>query len=107
MNRTVFSASRSTGTSRLQLSRLNLFNSGARNAAQQRPASPAVPSAGAHTDSHSNDSEVAMSATARNLVLTESQAACLTALRDGKKSMPAVAIQAKLDLIKTAKELGE
>jgi Mn-dependent DtxR family transcriptional regulator len=43
---------------------------------------------------------------ARNLVLTKSQAACLIALRRRKGSKTEIAIQAKLDLIKTATELG-
>jgi hypothetical protein len=43
---------------------------------------------------------------ARSLALTESQAACLIALRNGKVSKPEIAIQAKLDLIKTATALG-
>jgi len=38
--------------------------------------------------------------------LTESQAACLIALRDGKVSKPEIAIHAKLDLSKTATALG-
>ena len=37
---------------------------------------------------------------------TKSQAACLIALRKGKVSKPEIAIQAKLDLIKTARALG-
>ena len=43
---------------------------------------------------------------ARGLVLTKSQAACLIALRNGKVSKTEIAIQAKLDLIKTATALG-
>ena len=43
---------------------------------------------------------------ARGLVLTKSQAACLIALRNGKVSKSEIAIQAKLDLIKTAAALG-
>jgi hypothetical protein len=43
---------------------------------------------------------------ARSLALTESQAACLIALRNGKVSKPEIAIQVKLDLIKTATALG-
>jgi len=43
---------------------------------------------------------------AGNLVLSESQAACLIALRHRKDSKTTIAIQAKLDLIKTATELG-
>jgi len=43
---------------------------------------------------------------ARSLALTKSQAACLIALRNSKASKPEIAIQAKLDLIKTAKALG-
>ncbi len=43
---------------------------------------------------------------ARNLILTKSQAACLIALRNGKDSKTEIAIQAKLDLIKTATELA-
>jgi DNA-binding IclR family transcriptional regulator len=43
---------------------------------------------------------------ARSHVLTESQAACLVALRNGKISKSEIAIQAKLDLIKTATALG-
>src|SRR5450631_4605389 len=47
-----------------------------------------------------------MTSRARNLVLTKSQAACLIALRRRKDSKPEIAIQAKLDLTKTATELG-
>jgi Mn-dependent DtxR family transcriptional regulator len=47
-----------------------------------------------------------MTPKARNLVLTKSQAACLIALRHRKDSKTEIAIQAKLDLIKTATELG-
>jgi Mn-dependent DtxR family transcriptional regulator len=43
---------------------------------------------------------------ARSVALTEPQAACLIALRNGKLSKPEIAIQAKLDLIKTATALG-
>jgi DNA-binding IclR family transcriptional regulator len=43
---------------------------------------------------------------ARSPVLTKSQAACLIALRNGKVSKPEIAIQAKLDLNKTATALG-
>jgi DNA-binding IclR family transcriptional regulator len=43
---------------------------------------------------------------ARNLVLTKSQAACLMALRDGKTFKTTIAIQAGLDLTKTAAALG-
>lgn len=43
---------------------------------------------------------------ARSLALTKSEAACLIALRNGKVSKPEIAIQAKLDLIKTARALG-
>jgi hypothetical protein len=43
---------------------------------------------------------------ARSPALTKSQAACLIALRNGKVSKPEIAIQAKLDLIKTARALG-
>ena len=43
-----------------------------------------------------------MASKARNLVLTKSQAACLIALRRRKDSKPEIAIQAKLDLTKTA-----
>ena len=46
-----------------------------------------------------------MTSKARDLVLTKSQAACLIALRNGKVSKTEIAIQAKLDLIKTATEL--
>jgi hypothetical protein len=46
-----------------------------------------------------------MTSKARNLVLTKSQAACLIALRRRKDSKPEIAIQAKLDLTKTATEL--
>jgi predicted transcriptional regulator len=41
----------------------------------------------------------------RNFVLTESQAACLAALRSRKESKTKIAIQAKLDLEKAAKAL--
>jgi len=47
-----------------------------------------------------------MTPKAQNLVLTKSQAVCLIALRHRKDSKTAIAIQAKLDLIKTATELG-
>ncbi len=43
---------------------------------------------------------------ARSHALTESQAACLIALRNGKVSKPDIAIQAKLDLRKTTAALG-
>jgi DNA-binding IclR family transcriptional regulator len=43
---------------------------------------------------------------ARSFALTRSQAACLIALRNGKVSNSEIAIQAKLDLIKTATALG-
>ena len=43
---------------------------------------------------------------AENLVLTKSQAACLMALRDGKHFKSKIAIQAGLDLVKTAAALG-
>ena len=43
---------------------------------------------------------------ARTLVLTKSQAACLIALRNDRVSKPEIAIQAKLDLTKTAAALG-
>jgi hypothetical protein len=43
-----------------------------------------------------------MTPTGRNLVLTKSQAACLIALRHRKNSKTEIAIQAKLDLVKTA-----
>ena len=39
---------------------------------------------------------------ARNFTLTHSQAACLIALRRCKDSKTKIAIEAKLDLIKTA-----
>jgi len=42
---------------------------------------------------------------ARNLILTESQAACLIALRHCKDSQSTIAIEAKLDLAKTATAL--
>ena len=53
-----------------------------------------------------NQSEADMPLKARGLVLTKSQAACLIALRNGKVSKSEIAIQAKLDLIKTAAALG-
>jgi Mn-dependent DtxR family transcriptional regulator len=43
---------------------------------------------------------------AGNLVLTKSEAACLMALRDGKHFKSKIAIQAGLDLVKTAVALG-
>jgi DNA-binding IclR family transcriptional regulator len=46
-----------------------------------------------------------MTSKARNIVLTKSQAACLIALRRRKDSKTEIAIQAKLDLIKTATAL--
>ena len=46
-----------------------------------------------------------MDSKVRNLVLTESQAACLAALRSRKESKTKIAIQAKLDLEKAAKAL--
>jgi hypothetical protein len=54
----------------------------------------------------SNQSEASMPLKVRSLVLTKSQAACLGALRNGKVSKPEIAIQAKLDLAKTATALG-
>jgi hypothetical protein len=42
---------------------------------------------------------------AKNLVLTESQAACLSALRRRTDSPPKIAIEAKLALAKTATAL--
>ena len=53
-----------------------------------------------------------MNPKARSLILTESQAACLVALRFRKESKTEIAIQAKLDLkkaataLETLKELG-
>jgi DNA-binding IclR family transcriptional regulator len=47
-----------------------------------------------------------MTPKARNLVLTKSQAACLIALRHRKDSKTEIAIQAKLDLTKTATGLS-
>src|ERR1700730_5654128 len=46
-----------------------------------------------------------MNPKARSLVLTESQAACLAALRDRKESKTEIAIEAELDLKKTATAL--
>jgi DNA-binding IclR family transcriptional regulator len=46
-----------------------------------------------------------MSRKAQSVVLTNSQAACLIALRNGKVSKPEIAIHGKLDLIKTASAL--
>jgi predicted ArsR family transcriptional regulator len=46
-----------------------------------------------------------MTAKTRNLVLTESQAACLVALRIHKESQPKIAMEAKLALAKTAATL--
>ena len=43
---------------------------------------------------------------ARRFALTRSQAACLITLRNGKVSKSEIAIQAKLDLVKTATALG-
>jgi hypothetical protein len=43
-----------------------------------------------------------MASKARNLLLTQSQAACLSALRHRKESQPKIAIEAKLALAKTA-----
>jgi hypothetical protein len=54
----------------------------------------------------SNRLEVRRMSKARNLVLTKSQAACLMALRDGKNFKATIAIQAGLDLVKTAAALG-
>jgi predicted transcriptional regulator len=50
----------------------------------------------------SNRLEVRMTPKAGTLVLTESQAACLMALRDGKNFKTKIAIHAGLDLVKTA-----
>jgi Mn-dependent DtxR family transcriptional regulator len=47
-----------------------------------------------------------MARKAQNPILTKSQAACLIALRHRKDSKTEIAIQAKLDLIKTAAGLG-
>ena len=60
----------------------------------------------AHNGNLPNQSEADMPLKARSLVLTKSQAACLIALRNGKVSKPEIAIQAKLDLTKTATALG-
>jgi hypothetical protein len=46
-----------------------------------------------------------MAPKARNLVLTKSQGACLTALRIHKASRPKIALEAKLALAKTAAAL--
>jgi hypothetical protein len=46
-----------------------------------------------------------MTAKAQSLLLTESQAACLIALRRRKDSQPKIAIEAKLDLKKTSTAL--
>jgi DNA-binding IclR family transcriptional regulator len=46
-----------------------------------------------------------MTAKARSLLLTESQAACLIALRRRKESQPKIAIEAKLDLKETSTAL--
>ena len=43
---------------------------------------------------------------AKNLTLTKSQAACLVALRHGKDFKTKIAIEAGLDLVKTAAALG-
>ena len=43
---------------------------------------------------------------ARNLTLTNSQAACLIALRHFKHSKTEIAIEAELDLIRTMTALG-
>jgi hypothetical protein len=47
-----------------------------------------------------------MPITARNFALTRSQAACLTALRNGKNSKSKVALEAELDLIETVTALA-
>jgi Mn-dependent DtxR family transcriptional regulator len=49
-----------------------------------------------------NQSETRMTAQANRLLLTESQVACLIALRHHEGSQPKIAIEAKLDLKKTA-----
>src|ERR1700722_1392059 len=54
----------------------------------------------------SNRSEARTMPKAGNFVLTKSQAACLMALRDGKHFKSKIAIQAGLDLVKTAVALG-
>ena len=54
----------------------------------------------------SNQLEAGMTLKTRDIVLTKSQAACLIALRNGKGSKPEIALQAKLDLQKTATSLG-
>ena len=53
----------------------------------------------------SNRLEVRMTPKAGNLVLTKSQAACRMALRGGKNFKTKIAIQAGLDLVKTAAAL--
>ena len=50
--------------------------------------------------------ELRMAVQARNLVLTESQAACLIALRHHQGSKSGIAIAAKLDLKKAETGLG-
>jgi DNA-binding IclR family transcriptional regulator len=59
-----------------------------------------------HNGNLPNQSEADMPFKAQSLVLTKSQAACLIALRNGQVAKPEIAIQAKLDLIKTAAALG-
>ena len=59
-----------------------------------------------HNTNLPNQSEADMPLKARGLVLTKSQAACLTALRNGKVAKPEIAILAKLDLTKTSAALG-
>jgi DNA-binding IclR family transcriptional regulator len=59
-----------------------------------------------HNINPANQSEANMPLKARGLVLTKSQAACLTALRTGKVTKPEIAILAKLDLKKTSAALG-
>jgi Mn-dependent DtxR family transcriptional regulator len=59
-----------------------------------------------HNTNLPNQTEANMPLKARGVVLTKSQAACLTALRNGKVAKPEIAILAKLDLKKTSAALG-
>src|SRR6266511_4234361 len=60
-----------------------------------------------HTARSRINGEVRMRAKAQNLVLTESQAACLIAVRHRKVSQPKIAVEAKRNLRKTAASLRE
>jgi predicted transcriptional regulator len=59
------------------------------------------------SETHMTAKATRMTAKVNRLLLTESQAACLIALRQREDSQPKIAIEAKLDLKKTAAALRE